>query len=381
VITDDGQVILTRDGGRSWRQVYTKRAAGQGRAGKGQRWRGIGLEPSGSARLRFDPFDEKRRYACMFDFGLIRSADRGRSWIKGKPGCPWGLATYDIAADPARRGVLYGGMSAVHDIPYWAYVKAWRTKDYKGGVCRSDDHGESWTPIFRGGPCTSVALDPRSPVRSRTLYVTSYARGLYKSTDGGATWKEKSKGLVRNGNRHVYQVRLAANADLYCLVTGCRVGKDTGSTDSWVPGGLFRSTDGADTWVPVNRKLEWCWPIDFALHPTDARTIYVAARRAPGFPEGGIYRTTDGGANWKRVREETGCDGCFSVAIHPDRPDVVYACTMGNGLWRSVDRGETWEDVRGVPFMFIIRVLFDPRDTSVMYVCTTGSGVWRGPAF
>jgi photosystem II stability/assembly factor-like uncharacterized protein len=149
-----------------------------------------------------------------------------------------------------------------------------------------------------------------------------------------------------------------------------------------VPGGLYRSSDKAETWRLVNETRTLHWPIDFALHPTDPETIYIAARNGPGFgTEGGIHKTTDGGKTWKQLTFDRAIDGSFSVAVHPDRPDIIYACTWGRGLWRSRDAGKTWEDVEGVPFMTILRVFFDPKDSSTMYVGTTGSSIWKGPAF
>jgi len=227
-----------------------------------------------------------------------------------------------------------------------------------------------------------VAIDPGSPRDALTLYATFYEDGLYKSTDGGKTWVRKSKGLGNTGNMHVFMVKVHPKTrDVYCGITAHRDGMKFP-----VPGGLWKSTDGAETWTHITESVTLHWPNGFAVHPEDPKVIYLAAATIPGGPQGGIYRTADGGNSWKHLlRNEdfrrTGpprfVHGMY-VNLHPDNPDIVYLSTGTHGLWVSTDAGKTWKRLMKLPFTHATNVTFDSGDRRIMYVATRGGGVWKG---
>ncbi len=109
--------------------------------------------------------------------------------------------------------------------------------------------------------------------------------------------------------------------------------------------------------------------------------IYLGAADA-GNSDGGLYKTTDGGDTWARIARQ-GRD-CFGATVNPRKPDWVYMCigegAPAAGLWLSKDAGETWKSLDEMPFHNALRVSFDPSDDSVIYVSTFGAGIWRGPA-
>ncbi len=153
-----------------------------------------------------------------------------------------------------------------------------------------------------------------------------------------------------------------------------------------VAGGLWKSTDGAESWANISTNLDLRWACGFALHPDDPKTIYLAASTGPGLRQGGVYKTTDGGRIWRRVIRDddfakSGRPGYVHanyVNLHPENPDLVYLGTNTHGLWVSADAGQTWQRFDKLPFGPVSNVTFDPQDTKIMYVSTHGGGVWKG---
>ena len=179
----------------------------------------------------------------------------------------------------------------------------------------------------------------------------------------------------------MYQITLhERTGDVYVGVTGNRQGNRFP-----VPGGLWRSPDGGDTWVELTGNLQLGWPTGFAVDPTDPHIIYLAACSwpGPGGDEGGIYKTTDGGRTWKHLLSNKDFGKyvhAMFVTLHPRNPNIVYLGTI-RGLWASADAGRSWQQLDGIPFRVPQRVRIDPRDPGTMYVTTFGGGVWRGPTW
>jgi photosystem II stability/assembly factor-like uncharacterized protein len=341
-----------------------------------------GLEVTASRGYYFDPFDANRTYAGFDDIGLTRSPDRGKTWIPSTKGSPWGNTFYHVLFDPQVKGRMYAAASNRHDIPHWLHISP-NTPKQAGGVVVSDDHGKNWTVLGTGLPklpCTWVCMDPKSP---KTLYTTLYEGGVYKSTDGGQTWVNKSSGLGNPGNLHVLMVKVhPKSGDVFCSITAMR----EGARDFRVPGGLWKSSDGGETWTDLTKELKLLWATGFALDPNDPNFIYLATATSPAGGQGGVYKTADGGKTWRKLMGDADFAKAgppayvqaMSVTLHPDKPDHVYVGTETHGLWMSPDAGKTWKKFENIPFKPVSNVTFDPKDTTVMYVATTGCGVWRG---
>jgi len=384
MVTTQGDIYITRDGGDTWQQAMNTPAGKQPDDGR-PRFASNGLEVTSCWEYLFDPFERDRRYIAYTDIGFARSLDADKTWSWAARGCPWSNTFYKVVFDPAVKGRLYAATSNRHDIPHWTHTDANRP-GHAGGVCVSDDHAQSWRVLGTGQPklpCTYLCLDPKTTQEPLTLYATFYEGGVYKSTDSGQTWVKKSEGLGNPGNLHAYMVKVhPKTGDVFCSITAHRVG----GRDFPVPGGLWKSTDGGGSWADITKTLGLKWPGGFALHPDDPNTIYLTAGTVPGGPQGGVYKTTDGGKTWARVIGDAdfaksappGYVHCFFVNLHPDRPDWVYAGTGSHGLWLSQDAGKTWRRFDAIPFRACQNVAFDPEDRTVMYVTTFGGGVWRG---
>ncbi len=385
LISTQGDFYITRDAGDTWQQAMNEPVQAEEDGRKVRAYRCTGLEVTTNWKYLFDPFNDQRTYIAYTDIGFARSPDRGKTWIPATKGCPWGNTFYGIAFDPAVEGRMYAATSNRHDIPHWGHV-APNAPGHAGGVCVSDDHAQTWRVLGTGLPklpCTSICIDPKSPKGNLTFYVTLYEGGVYKSTDNGKTWAKKSDGLGNPGNLHALMVRVhPKTGDVFCSITATRVGASAFP----VAGGLWKSTDGGETWTDLTKELKLHWANGFALHPDDPNTIYLAAATIPGGREGGVYKTTDGGQSWTRIMkdEDFAKDGppgfvqCMFLNLHPDKPDLVYLGTETHSLWMSPDAGKTWKPFASFPFKPVANVTFDPKDRTIMYVSTHGGGVWRG---
>ena len=227
-----------------------------------------------------------------------------------------------------------------------------------GGVWRTTNAGTTWEPVFDSEGSYSigcVTIDPHDPNvvwvgtgENNSQRSVSYGDGVYKSLDGGSTWKNMGlKESEHIGNivvdpRDANVVWVAAQGPLW------RSGGDRG---------LYRTTDGGATWERVLHISDDTGIAEVRLHPEDPDTILASAyqrRRHTwtlinGGPESGLHKSTDGGKTWREIKAglpdvDKGRMGlCFS----PADPDVVYgvldAARDEGGTFRSTNRGETWE--------------------------------------
>ncbi len=234
----------------------------------------------------------------------------------------------------------------------------WYVAVGSGGVWKTANAGITWTPVFDSQPSYSigvVAIDPKQPdvvwvgtgenVSGRHV---GWGDGVYKSNDAGKTWArmglEKSEhiGGILIDPRDSNVVYVAAEGPLWAA------GGDRG---------LFKSTDGGATWSAVLKIDENTGITDIEFNPANPDVIYAAAyerrRHVWGFmaggPNGGIYKSTDAGASWKKLSTDlpTGDVGKIGLAVTAADPRLVYATIEADednkGFYRSSDQGESWQ--------------------------------------
>jgi len=371
--TDLGRTMRTTDGGANWVAVYSRKLEGNG-------WVSTGLDVTTTYGYHFDPFDHNRQFISTTDIGLFRSEDGGKSWVSSTQGVPreWMNTTYWIVFDPTVKGRVWSVNSWTHDLPR---PKMWRRKailDYRGGVCRSEDGGRTWTKSNHGmeqTAATHILLDPTSPPDARVLYVAAFGRGVYKSTDGGKSWTLKNAGIVQK-EPFAWRIVRDAKGTLYVLVA--RRSED-GSIGNDGDGAIYRSTDGAEHWTPVAMPQGSNAPNGLAVDPNTPDRLYLAAwarDKGEHGEGGGIFLSEDAGKTWRQVLERD--RHIYDVTIDPRDANILYAAGFESSAWRSTDRGEHWTRIPGFNFKWGHRVIPDPQDPKKVYITTFGGGVWYG---
>jgi photosystem II stability/assembly factor-like uncharacterized protein len=386
MFTTQCDFYVSHDSGESWKNVINT-PLGVREGDPGYHYKGRGLEVTTTYYYLFDPFERNRTYICYTDVGFARSIDRGETWTPYNRGNPWGNTLYRMIFDPRNKGRLYAAASSRHDIPQWTHVSP-NTPRHTGGVIVSDDFGITWRVFGKELPrlpATWIEMDPETankPDSERIFYVTLFGGGVWKSTDGGATWGNRSKGLGNPGNLHTLMVKVhPKTGNIYASITARREGHTFP-----VAGGIWKSSDGGDNWADITSSVSLKWPGHFVIHPENPEIIYLTAATIPGSNEGGVYKTTNGGRSWTRLLKDedfavTGGQGyvhALYINMHPDNPDLLFVGTTTHGLWITTDAGKSWNRIESIPFKSCNNVTFDPEDPKIFYVATFGGGVWRG---
>ncbi len=245
----------------------------------------------------------------------------------------------DLAVDPVRRGTYYVAVAS-------------------GGVWKTTNWGTTFFPVFDSEGSFSigcVALDPTNPLvvwvgtgENNSQRSVGYGDGVYRSPDGGKTWE--NVGLRASEHVGKILVHPKDGKTVYVAAQG----------PLWADGGdrgLYKTTDGGKTWKAVLTISERTGVSDVWMDPRDPEVLYAAAyqRRRHVFtlinggPESGIHKSTDGGTTWTKLTNglPKGDVGRVGLAVPPGAPDTVYALVEARGkdggFYRSLDGGWSWE--------------------------------------
>jgi len=261
-----------------------------------------------------------------------------------------------------------------------------------GGVWKTVDGGSNWQAMsdkdFKTGSVGALAVSESDP---NVIYAgmgeaairgnVSHGDGVYKSTDAGKTWK--NVGLEKT--YQISRVRVhPRNPDLVYVAAQGHVWSSNPER------GVYRSKDGGRTWDRVLFVSEKTGACDLAMDPSNPRILYAGmwqVYRKPwtlesGGTESGLYRTTDGGDTWKKLTEglPDGIVGISGVAISPARPERVWAIIESKekgGVYRSDDGGEKWtrtntENKLRQRAWYYSRIYADTKNADSVYVLNTG---------
>ncbi|HEX9565741.1 MAG TPA: hypothetical protein VF981_17300 [Gemmatimonadaceae bacterium] len=234
------------------------------------------------------------------------------------------------------------------------------------------------------------------PSPSKTFFVAAAAGGIWKSTNNGTTWRPVFD------DQRVISMGMLAIAPSDTLQVWAGTGEPNSRNSISPGGGVYKSTDGGLTWNLMGLvKTETVGRI--VVHPTNPDVVYVAASCAiwRSNPERGLYKTTDGGQTWQLVKFISDRAGFVDVALDPSNPDVVWAASWervrgpyflrsggpGSALWKSTDAGTTWTEVKGGGFPETMKgrisIAIAPSNPRVMYSMVeadTGRGVTERPS-
>ena len=231
-----------------------------------------------------------------------------------------------------------------------------------GGVWKTTNHGVTYQPLFDNQGSYSigcVSLDPNNP---QTVWVgtgennnqrsVGYGDGVYKSTDGGKSWK--NMGLKES--EHIANVLVdPTDSDIVWVAAYGPVWSNGGER------GVYKSTDGGQTWEASKVVSEYTGCNDLRMDPRDPNVLYAAFHQRQrkqftylgGGPESGLYKTIDGGATWTQLGGGLpgGDLGRIGIDVSPVNPDVVYAVVEApdgkGGIYRSDNGGASWSKQSG----------------------------------
>ena len=314
------------------------------------RWRMIGPFRGGRTRaavgIAAQPFVF---YVAPVNGGVWKTDDAGRTWnpiFDDQPTQSIGA----IAIAPSDPNIIYVASGEGLHRP---------DLSVGNGIYRSADAGKTWTHLgLRDGQqIPALAVDPRDPNRVLAAvlghpYGPSEERGIFRSTDGGQTW---TKILYKNENTGASFVELdPSNPDvIYAGLWEARQGPwEDNNLFNGAGGGLFKSSDGGNTWRQLGNGLpKDLAQINVALAPSNPKRLYASTAAVSGAL--GIYRSDNAGETWMQITDDARPagrigGGDLSVPkVDPVNPDIVYCASTVT--MRSTDGGRTWAGFRGAP--------------------------------
>ncbi len=289
---------------------------------------------------------------------------------------------------PALTSGRIGDIAVRADKPSHYYVAV-----ASGGVWKTENSGTTWKSIFDSQGSYSIGCVMLDPNNHQVVWVgtgennsqrsVGYGDGVYKSLDGGKSWK--NMGL--KASEHIGMIRIdPRDSDVVFVASQGPLWSDGGDR------GLYKSTDGGKTWRNVLSIDQYTGVSEVHFDPRDPDVLYASAyqRRRHvwtlinGGPGSAIYKSTDNGETWREVTSGLPNDkmGRIGMAVAPSNPDIVYAIIeakgKSSGFYRSIDRGESWHKqgsyVSGSP-QYYQEIYVDPHDPDRIYSMDTWMNV------
>src|ERR1700733_343577 len=367
----------------------------------GLRWRDVGPMRGGrSYAVAGNAAQPDTFYTGSVGGGVWKTENAGRTW-------------FPIPDDPAT-GIPIGSIGAIAVAPSDPKIVYVGTGEpdirsqhsYGVGLFKSTDGGKTWRALGLAATrqIGRIVVDPTDPDRVYVaalghVYKGNPERGVYRSTDGGANWKK----ILWNARdqENVGAVDLALDAQhphtIYASLWATRRPPWAVYAPSNMPGGgLYKSTDGGDTWHQLSGGLpadDFVGKIGIAVAPSNSNRLYavvddlctaiarpmrgggVNGANAPK-PSGGIYRSDDGGATWTLANQEQRLWGrgwyFGQITVDPENPDRAY--DINTATYMTLDGGKTWVPAKGAPGGDDYHQLgINPRDSNRM-VLSSGQG-------
>lgn len=255
-----------------------------------------------------------------------------------------------------------------------------------GGLWKTVNGGTNWTPIFEHQSTVSmgdVTLDPSDPEtvwvgtgEQNSVRSSQYGDGVYRSKDGGKTWQH----MGLEGSRHIG--RILVHPKNAAIVYAAALGSLWGPNEER---GLYRSKDAGKSWQRLLRPSASTGVVEVAMHPENPDILFAATFQRErrqwsmigGGDEGGLWRSSDGGDSWTRVGNgfPTTAVGRVGVTFCPGDPKTMYASAVGpdGGTFRSTDGGMSWErrNAKTQSHWFYGELFCDPMKPDRVYVPVT----------
>jgi photosystem II stability/assembly factor-like uncharacterized protein len=317
------------------------------------RWRCIGPFRGGrTVAISGVPHQPNVFYMAAVNGGVWKTTDFGNTWNPIFDDQPTG-SVGALAIAPSDPNIIYVGSGEGLQRPDLA------TGD---GIYKSTDAGKTWTRMQNlrdAQQITSILVDPKDPNRVFVAaeghpYGPNAERGVFRSTDGGQTFKQV---LYKDENTGAADLAFDPSnpRTIYAALWAARVAPwevRSGASIYMAGSGLFKSTDGGDTWKPLTKGLpsasEGLGRIGIAVASSNPKRIYVSAEATKG---AGVYRSDDAGESWQQANSDRRIGGrgpgAMGIVVAPDNPDVVYVANTTT--WKSTDGGKTFVGWKGAP--------------------------------
>jgi photosystem II stability/assembly factor-like uncharacterized protein len=309
-------------------------------------------------------------YIGVNNGGVWKTNDFGRTWVPIFDQQPTG-SIGDIVVSPSQPNIIYVGSGEGLQRP---------DLSVGNGVYKSTDGGKTWAHLGfeKGQQIGGMDIDRKDPDRVFVAvlghpYGPNKERGLYRTLDGGKTWKHV---LYIDENTGSIQVTIDPIDPkiIYTAMWAGRQGPWENGAWNGPNSGLFKSTDGGETWRKLEKGLpttaEGLGRIGFTIAPSDNLRLYATVDAGAN---GGIYRSDDGGETWRRIQTDNRYWGRASdfaeLKVDPKNKDIVYSANIVT--WKSTDGGESWNAFRGAPGGDDYhRIWINPNDPNIILLAS-----------
>jgi photosystem II stability/assembly factor-like uncharacterized protein len=292
-VTTNDYIYKSRDGGQTWANISK------------------GMSHSRVIAMAVDPSYPATVYAGTKGDAVYKSYDGGQRWVSMRSG----LDDATIS-------------SVVNQFVFDPYDSNHIFVATTMGIFETKSGGGNWTKRMEGMKevlmVVTLGMDPTRPA----ILFAGTSGGVYKSVNEGAHWEKVNNGLVPP---EIIKSSRALN------VTSVHVDPfEPETVYAATLAGLFKTTDGATSWVRIGESLSDQMIIAMILDRSKKGVIYITGRD-------GVHQSGDGGMTWKTLNKGFASTNIRSIAQSPTDPELFYAGTNGSGLYRSRDGGETWE--------------------------------------
>jgi len=329
-------------------------------------WRNVGPFRGGRTRAVAGVASQPNVFfMAQVNGGVWKTTDYGHTWSPIFDDQPTGsVGSLAVAAsDPS---VIYVGSGEGLHRP---------DLSVGDGVYKTTNGGRSWTHLgLRDGQqIAQIAVDPRNANRLFVAvaghpYGPNEERGIFRSTDGGQTFERV---LYKDENTGGADVQIdASNPEtVYASLWEAREGPWENGSWNGTGGGIFKSTDGGKTWRQLTRGLpEGVVQANLSIAPSQPARLFASVASLTGV---GLYRSDDGGENWSLATTDTrpatriGGGDLPVLRFDPKNAEVVYSASIV--CWKSVDGGKTWTGIRGAPGGDDYQnIWINPNDTNII---------------
>lgn len=284
----------------------------------------------------------------------VVKADESYQWISVNSGLYGGIVR-SLAINPTNTQVIYAGIDS-------------------SGIFKSIDGGNSWTQINNGLTgiyVNSIVIDP---INTNIVYAGTND-GVFKSVNNGAVWVNMTNVLKSNDLGSMLEL---PNLTTYSIAVNPR---NTNTIYAGICNKLFKSTDGGNNWLPASYRLVNTTPQCVAIDQLNTNNIYLGTWGIPPLCEG-VIKSKDGGVSWSEINNglmdnffKTIPPGILSIAIDNINTNTIYTGTDSNGIFKSVDGGNSWTQI-GLTDSSVRSLVIDPINSEIIYAGTSG-GVFK----